>query len=69
MDNHREGRGAILYPSGAIRDGWFKADLQEGLGSHIKADNDYEYGQYRDGQLHGIGTKSMPDGSKYIGEF
>ena len=51
------------------QEGCISGDCENGYGKYI-TDSDIIYkGEWRNGDCHGLGTMTFPDGEKYVGEF
>lgn len=61
------GEGKLTRTNGAVYTGNFNGDC-DGQGSYVKNGTRYD-GQWKDGNMHGHGTKKWSDGSKYVGEW
>jgi hypothetical protein len=51
----RDGQGLMIYPDGAIYDGWWHNDLPHGKGLKILPTKDVYYGEFKEGNMHGFG--------------
>jgi len=67
--NCLNGRGAYLYPGGAVYVGDFKEGDPMGLGTYLYEDGSKFMGHFRNGEYEGSGVLIQPDGSVYVGNF
>jgi hypothetical protein len=59
-----------LSPSGRSYEGDWKDGVPGGFGTLKQKDGTVEKGEFKDGKLHGTGTKSQPStGMEYTGHF
>lgn len=65
----RQGWGTLIWPDGAIYEGEWKDNRENGQGRLIHAYGDVYEGDWVDGRPHGSGTLTTGDGATYSGEF
>lgn len=65
----KDGQGLMIYPDGALYDGWWKNGLPHGKGLKILPSKDVYYGEFNDGNMHGFGCFMRNDKSQYEGEW
>jgi len=65
----REGRGTMVFPSGNMYEGQWRAGLQHGQGKYTFATGNVYEGGYVEGNKHGHGKFSYAEGDVYEGEF
>ena len=65
----REGVGVMVYASGDMYEGQWRAGRREGLGTFHFATGSKYVGQFVAGEYEGEGTYYSANGSKYVGEY
>ena len=64
----REGRGTMVYPSGNMYEGQWRAGEMHGQGKYSSATGDVYEGGWVEGEMHGQGKYSFATGDVYEGE-
>ena len=65
----REGRGTMVYPSGDMYEGQWRAGETHGQGKYSFATGDVYEGGWVEGEMHGHGKYSASIGDVYEGEY
>ena len=68
----RHGYGVMHFCSGEVHSGFFERDVRHGEGKLIHADGSVYHGEWKFGEIVGVGRGAMPsaDGSgKYVGQW
>lgn len=68
-DGAMHGRGTLLKSNGAVFQGSWDNDKQDGYGRRRWSSGDSYQGEFKNGSFHGKGCYTYPDGSSYEGSF
>ena len=69
VQGEREGRGTMVYPSGNMYEGQWRAGNRHGQGKYTTAIGNVYEGGYVEGKEHGHGNYSASIGDVYEGEY
>lgn len=69
QDNHKQGQGKMMYPSGAIYEGQWDKDRRHGSGVISLSNGDRYEGQWSQDQIHQPGKFTWGNGETYEGQF
>ena len=64
-----EGRGTMVYASGDMYEGQWRAGKKHGQGKYTTTTSEVYEGGYVEGKRHGYGENSFADGDLYEGEW
>ena len=62
-----KGFGEYIHKNGNINIGYFKSDLQYGIGYESMGGNCEYFGEFKNGKKNGIGTYKWIDDTCYVG--
>jgi hypothetical protein len=65
----QQGKGKMIYYSGAVYEGDFSKGKYEGYGKYLWPDKSCYVGEWRDNRMHGKGTYTSADGKLWQGTF